>query len=95
MHSAVCARPCETINESQHCLLLSSPQYSLSLLQVTHGATTLRKIENLGSRSGTVDGEVKIVKCGVLPNLADSAAANAPDSELLDETGRRADRIMK
>ena len=63
--------------------------------QVTHGATTLRKIENLGSRSGSVDGEVRIVKCGVLPNLADSAAANAPDSELLDETGRRADRIMK
>jgi cyclophilin family peptidyl-prolyl cis-trans isomerase len=63
--------------------------------QVLHGAATLRKIEALGGRTGAVSKEVKIVKCGVLPPLEQSAAANAPESEHLDETGRRRDRIMK
>ncbi len=62
---------------------------------MTHGAGVLRKIEALGSRSGSVDGEVQIVGCGVLPALSDTLGANAPDSEHLDETGRRSDRIMK
>jgi peptidylprolyl isomerase len=63
--------------------------------QVLHGAGTLRRMETKGSRSGAVDGEVKIVKCGVLPPLEQSTAANAPAEEHLDETGRRSDRIMK
>lgn len=63
--------------------------------QVTHGAGVLRKIEALGSRSGSVDGEVQIVGCGLLPPISDTLGANVPDSEHLDETGRRADRIMK
>lgn len=63
--------------------------------QVLNGAGTLRRIEAKGSRSGTVSGEVKIVKCGVLPPLEETLSANAPASEHLDETGRRSDRIMK
>ena len=63
--------------------------------QVLHGGSTLRNMESLGSRSGQVGGEVMIVKCGELPDLASTKAANAPDSEPLDETGRAADRIMK
>lgn len=63
--------------------------------QVLHGGPLLRKIETMGSRSGSVSGEVKIVKCGVLPDLPSSKGANTPESEELDETGRRIDRIMK
>ena len=63
--------------------------------QVLHGAPTLRRIESLGSRGGAVSGEVKIVKAGVLPPLAESKGANSPDSENLDEMGREANRIMK
>ena len=63
--------------------------------QVLHGATTLRKVEACGSRSGSVSGEVKIVKCGVLPDVASSKGATAPDKEDLDETGRAIERIMK
>mmetsp|Transcript_49321 Transcript_49321/g.97551 ORF Transcript_49321/g.97551 Transcript_49321/m.97551 type:complete len:278 (+) Transcript_49321:37-870(+) len=63
--------------------------------QVLHGGSTLRRMEERGSRSGAVRGEVKIVKCGVLPPLEATASANAPANEDLDETGRRSDRIMK
>ncbi|KAJ1395388.1 peptidyl-prolyl cis-trans isomerase CYP19-3 [Ochromonadaceae sp. CCMP2298] len=64
--------------------------------QVLHGAPTLRKIEACGSRSGGLSEQVRIVQCGVLPDLSDSISANAPTTpELLDETGRKFDRIMK
>ena len=68
---------------------------NFSYSKVLNGATTLRNMESLGNRSGKVDGELRIVKCGVLPALADSLGANSPDTEELDETGRRADRLMK
>lgn len=66
--------------------------------QVLHGGDALRIAELSGTGDGTVDtkrGEVWIAKCGLLPPLSESKAATAPDSEVLDETGRRADRIMR
>lgn len=63
--------------------------------QVLHGASTLRKIEALGSRSGQVFGTVTIEGCGLLPHIGESAQAFVPTNELLDETGRNASRIMK
>lgn len=62
--------------------------------QVLHGVTTLRKVESLGSRSGKVEGDIRIVDCGVLPDLQDTLVMNN-DKEEIDETGHNVKRIMK
>lgn len=62
--------------------------------QVLYGLDTLRRIEAMGSKSGKVEGEARIVKCGVLPPLEDSLAMQE-GKEPIDETGHVASRIMK
>lgn len=62
--------------------------------QVLHGITTLRKIEDFGSRSGTPLKEIRIVDCGLLPPLEETLTMNNPQEEL-DEMGHNAKRIMK
>lgn len=64
--------------------------------QVMNGAAVLRNIEAHGSRGGTPSATIQIVNCGKLPPIEDTIAFNEPtNSEELDETGRRIDRIMK
>ena len=63
--------------------------------QVLNGVSTLRRIESYGSKSGKVSQEIKIVKCGVLPKLEESITMTVDPNEVLDETGRNANRIMK
>ncbi|RYG60568.1 peptidylprolyl isomerase [archaeon] len=63
--------------------------------QVIHGMHVLRRIEAQGSRSGQPASQMTIVRCGVLPALKDSVAANPPSAEDLDEEGRVRNRIMK
>lgn len=63
--------------------------------QVLNGASTLRRLEFYGSRSGQVSQDLRIVKCGQLPKLEETLAAQVDSNEVLDETGRNANRIMK
>jgi peptidylprolyl isomerase len=63
--------------------------------QVLNGAVTLRRLEFYGSSSGQVNQDLRIVKCGVLPKLEESITMQVDPNEVLDETGRNANRIMK
>lgn len=63
--------------------------------QVLSGLSTLQKIESLGSPSGRVSGDIRIFDCGLLPPLEDCACNKVDKNEVLDETGRNANSIMK
>lgn len=60
---------------------------------VLHGAQALREIEDCGSSSGKPSKIIKILASGRLP--MNSLANECKENDLLDETGRPIDRIMK
>lgn len=63
--------------------------------QVLNGVSTLRRLESYGSKSGKVSEDIRIVKCGMLPKIEESITVQVDPNEVLDETGRNANRIMK
>jgi peptidylprolyl isomerase len=63
--------------------------------QVLSGASTLRRIETFGDSAGHVSADLWIEQCGKLPPLEEAIAMQVNLNEILDETGRNADSIMK